>query len=120
MRNRKSLLSLLPAWLLGSFLCVAQTSAPQKLPAMRADLLGQIDAMHKQAQVMSDMVFSFAELGFHETETSKYLTGILEKEGFQVERGIAGIPTAWVAIRFRTSSLSTSRCYARTTNPRCS
>ena len=54
-------------------------------------------AMYDLGQQMTDMVFSFAELGFQETETSKYLTGILEKEGFTVERGIAGIPTAWVA-----------------------
>ena len=25
------------------------------------------------------------------------MTGILEKNGFKVERGVAGIPTAWVA-----------------------
>jgi len=64
---------------------------------MKADLSGQIDAMKKQAQVMVDSVFSFGELGFQEFETSKYLTGILEKEGFKIERGVAGIPTAWVA-----------------------
>lgn len=46
---------------------------------------------------MVDMVFSFGELGFQEIETSKYLTGVLEKEGFRVERGISGIPTAWMA-----------------------
>ena len=46
---------------------------------------------------MVDQVFSFGELGFQEFETSKYLTGILEKNGFTVERGIAGIPTAWMA-----------------------
>ncbi len=64
---------------------------------MSADLIGQVDAMKKQIQVMVDSVFSFGELGFQEFETSKYLTGILEKEGFKVERGIAGVPTAWVA-----------------------
>ena len=64
---------------------------------MKADLAGQIDAMKKQAQVMVDSVFSFAELGFQEFETSKYLTGILENAGFTIERGVAGIPTAWVA-----------------------
>ncbi len=74
----------------------------QKLPAervaaMKADLAGQIDAMKKQAQVMVDSVFSFGELGFQEFETSKYLTGILEKEGFQIQRSYANIPTAWIA-----------------------
>src|ERR1700755_2625986 len=76
----------------------AQTKpSPEKEAAMKADLLGQIDGMKKQAQVMVDSVFSFAELGFQEFETSKYLTAILEKEGFKIERGIAGIPTAWMA-----------------------
>jgi aminobenzoyl-glutamate utilization protein B len=76
----------------------AQTKAtPERDAAMKADLAGQIDGMKKQAQVMVDSVFSFGELGFQEFETSKYLTGILEKEGFKIQRGIAGIPTAWLA-----------------------
>src|SRR5262249_23764806 len=37
------------------------------------------------------------ELGFQEFETSKYLTNLLEKNGFKIERGYAGIPTAWTA-----------------------
>ena len=59
--------------------------------------MGQIDAMKKPVQVMVDSVFSFGELGFQEVETSRYLTAILEKEGFKIERGIAGIPTSFVA-----------------------
>ena len=70
---------------------------PEKEAAIKADLMGEIEHMKKQAQVMVDNVFSFGELGFQEFETSKYLTGILEKEGFKVEHGFAGIPTAWVA-----------------------
>src|SRR6202030_4322076 len=71
--------------------------APDKEAAMKADLAGQIDAMKKQAQIMVDSVFSFGELGFQEFETTKSLTGILEKEGFKIDRNVAGIPTAWVA-----------------------
>src|SRR5436190_14043571 len=74
---------------------LAQTQ--DKEAAIKADLGGQIDAMKKQAQVMVDSVFSFAELGFQEFETSKYLIAILEKEGFKIERNYAGIPTAWIA-----------------------
>jgi aminobenzoyl-glutamate utilization protein B len=86
-----------------SVLCVAALAAgqtkiaPDKEAAIKADLAGQIDGMKKQAQVMVDSVFSFGELGFQEFETTKYLTAILEKEGFKVERGIAGVPTAFVA-----------------------
>jgi aminobenzoyl-glutamate utilization protein B len=85
--------------LLLSVACVLAQSrvSPDKEASIKADLSGQIDAMKKQAQVMVDSVFSFGELGFQEFETSKYLAGILEKEGFKIERGVAGIPTAWVA-----------------------
>ncbi len=72
-------------------------ASAEREAAMKADLAGQIDAMKKQAQVMVDSVFSFGELGFQEFETSRYLTGILEREGFKIQRGVAGIPTAWVA-----------------------
>src|SRR5713101_5546304 len=86
------------ALLLGAACALAQPKvAPDKEAAMKADLAGQIDAMKKQAQVMVDSVFSFGELGFQEVETTKYLTAILEKEGFKIEHGVAGIPTAWVA-----------------------
>src|SRR3954469_6114725 len=68
-----------------------------KTDALKADLLGGIDGMKKQTQVMVDQMFSYGELGFQEFETSKYLTGLLEKEGFKVQRGVAGIPTAWTA-----------------------
>jgi aminobenzoyl-glutamate utilization protein B len=63
----------------------------------KRQVIGDVESLKKQSQVMNDMVFSFAELGFQEFETSKYLTGLLEKEGFTIERGIAGIPTAWMA-----------------------
>ena len=76
----------------------AQTKvSAEREASIKADLTGQIDSMKKQAQVMVDSVFSFGELGFQEFETTKYLTGILEKEGFKIERGVAGIPTAFVA-----------------------
>src|SRR5262245_37259867 len=87
----------LAAFLLAGTAFAQNTISPEKQAAMKADLMGEIDHMKKQAQVMVDSVFSFAELGFQEFETSKYLTAILEKEGFKIERGIAGIPTAWVA-----------------------
>ncbi len=77
---------------------MAQVRVPaDRQTALKAELSSQIDAMQKQAQVMVDTVFSFGELGYQEIETTKYLTGILEKEGFRIERGIAGIPTAWLA-----------------------
>ncbi|MCU1259245.1 MAG: amidohydrolase [Bryobacterales bacterium] len=68
-----------------------------KTQGMKADLIGKVDSMKTKTQIMVDSMFSFGELGFQEFETSKYLTGILEKEGFKIERNYAGIPTAWTA-----------------------
>lgn len=67
------------------------------LARAKQEIATEIDGMQKQTQVMVDTIFSFGELGFQEFETSKYLTEMLEKAGFKVERGIAGIPTAWMA-----------------------
>ena len=72
----------------------AQTPA---LDQLKKDAIAGVDARSKMVQEIVDTVFSFGELRFQEVETSKYLTGILEKNGFQVQRGVAGIPTAWVA-----------------------
>lgn len=65
--------------------------------ALKKDVVAEVEERAKLAQVMVDTVFSFGELGFQEIETSKYLTGVLEENGFTVERGQSGIPTAWVA-----------------------
>jgi aminobenzoyl-glutamate utilization protein B len=73
------------------------TDRAKKEAAFKAEVVKEIDAMKDRTQVMIDTVFSFGELGFQEYETSKYLTGILEKEGFHIERPIANIPTAWMA-----------------------
>ena len=73
----------------------AQTNA--KLTGYKTEAVKGVDEMAKLAQEMVDSVFSFGELGMQEVETSKYLTAQLEKFGFKVTRGVAGIPTAWVA-----------------------
>lgn len=86
------------------FICFSKSSAQVSkaydsvlIANLKSQALTMVAGKEKMAQEMVDMVFSFGELGFQEFETSKYLTGILEKNGFSVEKGIAGIPTAWMA-----------------------
>jgi len=78
---------------------VAQAPPPpdQRLDRLKAEVARAIDAQATFAQQMVDQVFSFGELGMQEIETSKYLSAILERNGFALERRVAGIPTAWVA-----------------------
>jgi aminobenzoyl-glutamate utilization protein B len=68
-----------------------------QLERLKDEVARAIDGQAKLIQEMVDMVFSFAEPGFQEFETVKYLTGILEQNGFKIERNVAGIPTAFVA-----------------------
>ena len=68
-----------------------------RLARLKQDAIRMVDSMSAFTQQMVDMLFSFGELGFQEVESSRYLTDVLEKNGFKVERGVSGIPTAWVA-----------------------
>ena len=69
----------------------------ERLERLKREAIEKVEGRKKLTQVMVDSLFSFGELGFQELETSRYVTGILEENGFSVERGVAGIPTAWVA-----------------------
>ena len=51
----------------------------------------------KLVQEIIDHLYSFGELGMQEFETQRYLTGLLEDEGFTIELGVAGMPSAWTA-----------------------
>ncbi|MEZ5041266.1 MAG: amidohydrolase [Saprospiraceae bacterium] len=68
------------------------------LDALKEEVAKKIDGRAKMVQVMVDKVFSFAELGFQEKESSEYLTDILKEHGFKIEYGISGVPTAWWAV----------------------
>ncbi len=56
--------------------------AAARLDALKRGIAADVDGMRVMTQQMTDMVFSFGELGFQEVETSKYLTGVLEQNGF--------------------------------------
>jgi aminobenzoyl-glutamate utilization protein B len=74
-----------------------QSPPNPKLDQMKRDVGLEVDGMQENIQKMNDTVFSFAEPGFQEVETSKYLSGILRQNGFTVQEGVAGIPTAFTA-----------------------
>lgn len=84
---------------------IAAAFAPLAPPAARAqdlddlkdEALAMVEARSKQVQEIVDVLFSFSELGMQEFETQRYLTGLLEAEGFDIELGVAGMPSAWTA-----------------------
>lgn len=46
---------------------------------------------------ISDKIWMLAETAFEENQSSELLANYAEKQGFKVERGVAGMPTAFVA-----------------------
>jgi amidohydrolase len=56
-----------------------------------------VDSQKQQLVQLSLNVHDNPELGFKEEKASAWLAGYLEDNGFQVERGIAGLPTAFRA-----------------------
>jgi len=51
----------------------------------------------KKFGIISDSIWDFAELGMQEFKSSAILMNVLEEEGFKIEKGVAGMPTCFVA-----------------------
>ncbi len=83
--------------LLVSGTAAAQSEKPAR-EALATQVVAEVEKHRGLTQQMVDSIFSFAEIGFEERESSRYVTGILEKNGFAVARGVAGMPTAWAAV----------------------
>ena len=82
------------------FLFGAELSSQEvdpRLETLKGEALELVGARAKMVQEIIDMLFSFGELGMQEFETQRYLTGILEDNGFEIELGVAGMPSAWTA-----------------------
>lgn len=68
-----------------------------RLDALKSEVARAVQAESTMTQQIVDMLFSFGELGFQETETSRYLTDLLRKHGFTVRQNVSGLPTGWIA-----------------------
>jgi aminobenzoyl-glutamate utilization protein B len=72
----------------------AQSPGP---PALKQEVFRTIDGLADRLGRISDAIFSFSEIGFQETNAAKLLADTLEKAGFRVDRGVADMPTAYLA-----------------------
>ena len=68
-----------------------------RLDALKVEAQTGVRDNAKMVQEIVDMLYSFGELGMQEFETQRYLTGLLEDHGFEIELGVAGMPSAWTA-----------------------
>ena len=81
------------------FVCAVAPSAAQANTASAAkqQAVASIDRQSAEMAELSDQVWAFAEIGLRETRSAALLADYAEAQGFAVERGVAEMPTAFVA-----------------------
>lgn len=60
-------------------------------------VLQQVSSRATAGIRLANQIWGFAELGYAEEKSSAVLQGYLDSQGFKIESGVAGIPTAFVA-----------------------
>ena len=73
------------------------TPPAAEMTAAKEAALDWVESNEQELLEMTRALWRFAEPGMLEYRSAAYLTEALEAEGFQVERGVAGMPTAFVA-----------------------
>lgn len=74
------------------------TSYAQKgMSKNKKALLTSVEKHKNELIKISDEIWGLAETAFEETKSAEILASYAEKNGFNVERGVAGMPTAFVA-----------------------
>jgi aminobenzoyl-glutamate utilization protein B len=87
------------AILRGITLAIAATLTLSSLHAQKTkkDVIQAIDVKNGTYSAIAKQIWDFAEVGYKENKSSALLADLLEKEGFKIERGVTGIPTAFIA-----------------------
>lgn len=63
----------------------------------KEEAVASVEKHRAELTSLSDQIWAFAETALRETRSSKALADYAEKQGFEVKRGVAGMPTAFVA-----------------------
>ena len=63
----------------------------------KAAVLASVEKHQQELIKLSDQVWGFAEMAMKETKSAKVLADYAEAQGFNVTRGVAEIPTAFIA-----------------------
>jgi aminobenzoyl-glutamate utilization protein B len=63
----------------------------------KEEALASVEKHKAELIALSDRVWGFAELALQEVRSAQALADFAEAQGFTVERGVAGLPTAFVA-----------------------
>jgi len=62
---------------------------------LKTSVIKEVEACYRQLRQLSQKIHSNPEPGFQEVKAAAWLTHYLEENGFSIERGICGLPTAF-------------------------
>ncbi len=68
-----------------------------KVDPLKTEVQQSLDAKFAEMTELSDKIWAFEEIAFQENQSSAALSAYAEKLGFKVSRGVAEIPTAFIA-----------------------
>lgn len=82
---------------LASAALVGAWATPAAAQRTAPDPVALVEARDQRTADVARQIWDFAELGYQETRSSALLQSELAREGFKVTKGVADIPTAFVA-----------------------
>ena len=71
--------------------------AKSEISAEKQTAIDQVNTLESEIANMSMELWNYSEIALREHKSAEFLATILETEGFTVERGVAHMPTAFVA-----------------------
>ncbi|MDD8019791.1 MAG: amidohydrolase [Acidobacteriota bacterium] len=83
--------------ILSTFLISSFAAGTTPTDKKKKEALASIDKHKTEIIALSDQIWQLAETALQETQSSKLLADYAEAQGFKVERGVAGLPTAFIA-----------------------
>lgn len=87
----------LPALAVLLVVVLGAPAGAQAPAAARQAVLAETDRLAGDIARVASTLWTYSELALKETRSAALLADLLEREGFRVERGVAGMPTAFVA-----------------------
>ncbi len=80
-----------------SLLFICSLVNAQEVSKNKSAILASVEKHQQELIKLSDEIWSFAETAMRETQSAKVLADYAELQGFKVTRGVAAIPTAFIA-----------------------
>ena len=76
---------------------IGQSSLPSSIANEKKTVIQSLEAKKQQYVDVATNIWNLAELGYKEGKSANLLQSMLKEEGFTIETGVAGIPTAFTA-----------------------